>query len=145
MTSQILTHPKELNDHARRVSKCTFDSYVPRSSREKVLHAGQGRTQPFPQSPRRTHDEREQFPFGCTLVSSRQRNPVHELPSVGAHRRVHHHHSVPARSHLHALETYPYLANRHPQESHHHAPSRLLVCVRHSHLGTRVLDLKVAI
>ena len=29
-TSQILTHPKELNGHARRVSTSAFDSYVPR-------------------------------------------------------------------------------------------------------------------
>ena len=31
MTSQILTHPKVLSGCARRVSKCAFDSYVPRS------------------------------------------------------------------------------------------------------------------
>ena len=38
MTSQILTHPKELNDRARRVSKCAFDSYVPRSISPQGRH-----------------------------------------------------------------------------------------------------------
>ena len=41
-------------------------------------------------SPRRSHDEREQFPLGCTPADS-QRNPVHELLSVWAHRDLHSH------------------------------------------------------
>ena len=39
MTSQILTHPKELNGRARRISKCAFDSYVPRSISPQGRHA----------------------------------------------------------------------------------------------------------
>ena len=38
MTSQILTHPKELSGRARRISKCAFDSYVPRSIAPQDRH-----------------------------------------------------------------------------------------------------------